>query len=215
MQTPDGGYVLSDVSYSFVPNQALFMLIKMDAEGKVLGNTTYGGEGYYFQTECNCAIPTKDGGYLMAGYLWEKNAWIVKIDSEYNLQWNQTYGSKDSSITCAIETQNGDYLLMDISNLTHAGLIMTDRTGNELWSTTFPGVTLPLGLEANFNSIVHAKDGCYIVIGSKNQSVWLAKLNYQHNGSNSIQVLSIAGVVFVAGVAALLIVRKKRRLDKA
>ena len=40
MQTSDGGYVLSDVSYSFVPDQGFFRLIKMDAYGKVLWNTT-------------------------------------------------------------------------------------------------------------------------------------------------------------------------------
>ena len=57
-QTSDGGYLLSDVSYSFVPNQAFFALIKMDANGNVLGKITYGGEGYYFQPECNIAITT-------------------------------------------------------------------------------------------------------------------------------------------------------------
>jgi hypothetical protein len=216
IQTSDGGYVMSVVSYSFVPNQANFTLIKMNANGNVLGNTSYGGEGYYFQTECNCAIPTTDGGYLMAGYLWDKGAWIVKIDAEGNMQWNQTYGAKDSSITCALETQSGGYLLMTISNLTDAGLIMTDKAGNQLWNMTFPGVTLPWGLEGNFNSIIPAKDGGFIAVGSKNQSVWLAKLNYQHNGLTAFQVLLIAAVALaVAAIAALLIAQRKERVGKA
>jgi hypothetical protein len=80
---------------------------------------------------------------------------------------------------------------------------------------TFPGVTLPLGLEANFNSLISAKVGGYIVVGSKNQSVWLAKLNYQHNGSIVLQLLSIADVVLaVAAIATLLVApRKKRQTD--
>jgi hypothetical protein len=214
IQTSDGGYIMSDVSYSFVPNQAFFRLIKMNATGTVLWSKTYGGEGYYFQPECNCAITTQDGGYLLAGYLWDKSAWIVKTDAEGNMQWNQTYGAKDSSITCALETPGGGYLFMAISNLTDTGLIMTDKSGNELWNMTFPGVTLPLGLEANFNSLISAKVGGYIVVGSKNQSVWLAKLNYQHNGSIVLQLLSIADVVLaVAAIATLLVAPRKKKDD--
>lgn len=204
-QTSDGGYVLSDVSYSFVPNQAFFALIKINANGKVLEKTTYGGEGYYFQPECNIAISTKDGGYLMAGYLWQKSAWILKTNAQGSMQWNQTYGTDGSSITAVLETQEGGFLLVDISNLTNAGLIMTDSLGNELWNTTLPGVTLPVGLEANFNSIIKAKDGEYIMVGSKDHSVWLAKLDYQQNGSVLSQLFSITNLVLALGIVVILV----------
>jgi hypothetical protein len=103
-------------------------------------------------------------------------------------------------------------MLLAISNLTDVGLIVIDKAGNELWNMTFPGVTLPWGLEANYNSIIPAKDGGYIVVGSKNQSVWLAKLNYQHHGSTALQLLSITVVALaVAAIATLLIAREKRK----
>jgi hypothetical protein len=214
-QTSDGGYVMSCVSYSFDPNQAFFTIIKMNAEGNVLGNTSYAGEGYYFQPECNCAITTRDGGYLMAGYLWQKNAWILKIDAEGNMQWNQTYGASRSSITDVLEIQSGGYLLLEISNLTDAGLIMTDNLGNRLWNMTLAGVTLPVGLEANFNSFISAKDGGYIMVGSKNHSVWLAKLGYQQNGFDLLQPMSVADVALVVVVAIVAVVTtvylKKRK----
>ncbi len=63
-QTSDGGYVMSCVSYSFEPNQAFFTIIKMDASGNVLGNKSYGGEGYYFQPECNYAHKYNRWGVL-------------------------------------------------------------------------------------------------------------------------------------------------------
>ena len=214
-QTSEGGFVISDVSYSFVPNHAFFSLIKTDADGKVIGKTTYGGEGYYFQPECNIAITTKDDGYLMAGYLWQKSAWIIKIDKQGNMQWNQTYGTDGSSITDALESQAGGFLLVDISNMTNAGLIMTDTLGNELWNTTLPGVTLPVGLEANFNSIISAKDGGYVMVGSKNHSVWLAKLDYANNESIPGQLLSVKNVVLIvviAIIAALTIIILKYEL---
>ncbi len=183
IQTPDGGYIMSDDSYSFVPNRGFFTLTKLNASGYVLWSKNYGGAGYYLEPECNYAIATKDGGYLLLGYLWDQCAWAVKTDAEGNMQWNQTYGAKDSSITCALETQSGGYVLLTISNLTQVGLMTIDKSGNEIWNMTLPGVTLPWGLEANYNSIIPAKDGGYIVVGSKNGSVWLAKLNYQNNWS--------------------------------
>jgi hypothetical protein len=214
-QTSDGGYVLSDVSYTFNPNHAFFRLIKLDASGNMLGSTLYGGEGYFYQPECNFAIATKDGGYLMAGYLWEKNAWVVKTDAESNPQWNQTYGIKHSSITSAVETQNGGYLLLSISNLTDVHLIMIDSEGNQVWKTTFPDVRLPVGLEASFNSIISSKDGGYIVVGSKNQSVWLAKLNPQGESIVTNLELVVGLELAVAVAVTLLFVAKKRRVDKA
>ncbi len=213
-QMPNGGYVLSDVSYTFNPNHAFFRLIKLDASGNMLGSTVYGGDGYFYQPECNFAIATKDGGYLMAGYLWEKNAWVVKTDAEGNLQWNQTYGIKHSSITSAVETPNGGYLLLSISNLTDVHLIMIDSEGNQVWKTTFPDVRLPVGLEASFNSIISSKDGGYIVVGSKNQSVWLAKLTPQGNSIVTNLELVVGLELIVAVAVSLLFVAKKRRADK-
>jgi hypothetical protein len=203
IQTSGGGYVISDTSYSFAPSQGFFTLIKIDANGNVLGNTTYGGEGYYFQPECNFAVATKDDGYLIGGFLWEKSAWIVKTDAEGKMQWNQTYGESGSSISGALETQGGGYLLLVISNQKDVGLMMTDKTGYELWNMSFPGVTLPLSLEANFNSIINAKGGGYIIIGSKNQSVWLAKLDYQYNRSIAFQLTSITDIAFVVAMLIL------------
>ena len=211
IQTSDGGYMMSDVSYSYVPDQGFFRLIKMDMYGNVLWNTTYGGEGYYLKPECNSAIATKDGGYLMMGYLWDTDAWVVKADTEGNMKWNQTYGDKGSSITGALETQNGGYLLTSISNFKSAGLIMTDDSGNELWNITFPDVTWPIGYEANYNSIIHAKNGDYVMVGSKNQSVWLAKLNYQNDVPTTLQSFSIVyEALTIVVVMTLLILLKKK-----
>jgi len=211
IQTADGGYILSDVSYSFVPNQAFFTLVRIDPNGNLLGNMTYGGYGYYYQPECNCALATSDGGFLMAGYLWQKPAWVVKTDAEGNMQWNQTYGEEGSSITDALETQSG-YLLVEFSAPNDTGIVLTDKLGNQVWTGTFPSVTLPVGLEANFNTVIDAKDGGYIMVASKNDSAWLTKLNYEQDGSNWFQqnelqiflVVDVAMAVTVVGLALLL-----------
>jgi hypothetical protein len=177
IKTADGGYVLSDTAYSFVPDQAFFRLIRLDAEGHVLGNTSYGGYGYYYQPECNSVIATDDGGYLMLGYLWRKEAWIVKVDADGEMQWNQTYSESRCAITGALQTPNG-FLLQEYLNGNQTGIILTDKQGNVVWNTTFANVTMPVGMEANFRSLIAAQNGGYIMIASKNNSTWLAKFDY-------------------------------------
>jgi hypothetical protein len=213
IQTPDGGYVLSGTAYSFVPNQAFFRLIKMDANGHVVSNTTYGGYGYYYQPECNFAIPTSDNGYLVAGYLWQKPAWTVKTDGDGNVEWNQTYGTNGCAITDALETKNG-YLLVEYLSQNHTGLILTDKTGMLLWNTTLPDVTLPVGLEANFNTIINAKDDGYIMVASKNQSVWLAKLDYPKIGSVAFEAIAGFQLALAAAVAIAFIFWRKSSPSK-
>lgn len=177
LKTSDGGYVLSDTSYSFVPDQAFFRLITLDHEGNVLGNTSYGGYGYYYQPECNSVIATDDGGYLLVGYLWLKAAWIVKVSSDGAMQWNQTYGGSRYAITGALQTPQG-FLLQEYLDGNGTGVILTDTLGNLVWNTTFANVTMPVGMEANFHSLIEAQEGGYIMVASKNNSTWLVKFDY-------------------------------------
>jgi hypothetical protein len=206
IETSDGGYVLSDTSYSFVPDQAFFRLIEIDSEGKLLGNSSYGGYGYYYQPECNLAIKTSDGGYLMGGYLWRKPAWVVKVDSEGVMQWNRTYGEDWCSITDALETPNG-YLLVEFAGKNQTGIVLTDKSGLTTWNTALSGVSLPLGLEANFNTIINAQDGGYFMIASKDQTVWLAKLQYPSDSSVAIEVLAVGELALAALLITVLAVQ--------
>lgn len=206
-ETPDGGYVLSDTAYSFVPDQAFYRLIRMDSEGGLLGNTSYGGYDYYNQPECNFAIETSDGGYLMCGYLWRKPAWVVKVDSEGAMQWNQTYGEDWCSIVGARETQNGYLLVMYAGNQT--GIILTDRAGLTIWNTTIPGVSLSWGLESNFNTIT-ASNGGYIMVASKDQAVWLAKLEYTSDNP-AVPMFAIGLLVLAAALASALLLNAKNK----
>ncbi len=209
IQTSDGGYVLAGTSYSFVPDQAFYRLIKMDADGRVLTNYTYGGYGYYYQPECNFAITTSDGGYLMGGYLWQKPAWVVKVDGDCAMQWNQTYGTDWCAIVGALQTSNG-YLLAEYLSQNHTGIILTDNLGQSIWNTTLSDVTLPVGLEANFNTIIDDKDGGYIMVASKNQSVWIAKLDYPKTSSVLFEALGVSELFLAAAITVTFVGWRKK-----
>jgi len=207
-ETPDGGYILSDTAYSFVPDQAFYRLIKMDSEGGLLVNSSYDGYGYYYQPECNFAINTSDGGYLLGGYLWRKPAWVVKVDAEGAMQWNRTYGEEWCSVVDALETSNG-YLFVMYQGKNQTGLILTDRAGLTIWNTTLSGVSLPRGLESNFNIITASNDG-YIMVASKNHTVWLAKLEYSQDNS-VIVVLAIGSFMVTSVLMSVLLLKAKNK----
>ncbi len=49
----------------------------------------------------NSIQQTSDGGYIVAGYTWSlsagaMNAYIIKLDSQGNKQWEKTFGMEDN-----------------------------------------------------------------------------------------------------------------------
>jgi len=164
----------------------------------VLGNSSYGGYGYYYQPECNSAIKTGDGGYLMVGYLWLKTAWTVKVDADGAMEWNQTYGGSRDAITGALETPTG-YLLQEYLDGNGTGVILTDSVGNQVWNATWMDVSMPVGMEANFHSLIEAPGSGYIMVASKDNSVWLVKLDYARE--QVVWLWGAAGVLLAAAVA--------------
>jgi hypothetical protein len=98
--TSDGGYALiggktqaAATSYGAIGTG---LLIKTNPQGEVEWNQTYGTIG---DDDCLSAlIQTQDGGYLLAGskdminLTTKGDVWLLKIDPEGNMMWNQTYG---------------------------------------------------------------------------------------------------------------------------
>jgi len=95
-ETNDGGYIFGGFTYSYGKNSDVW-IVKIDDNGKMIWNKTYGGsridrlwgmdkasEGYLLCITKNYGvnIPTAD-------------IWIVKIDENGDMLWNQTFGSKD------------------------------------------------------------------------------------------------------------------------
>jgi hypothetical protein len=206
IQEPDGGFMLSDVSFSLVPNQAYFRLIRTDSNGRVLWNQTYGDLDKYRVPECNTAILTSDGGYLIGGFLAGRNVWVVKTDADGNMVWNQTYGETNDSVICAHQTSDGGYLFAAVENLTNAWVMKTDSLGNQMWNKTFAGTTFPGGLEANYNNVIQASDNSYLVLGTKNGNAWLAKLANPVPDSEPLSRPLVLGTIVFAVVATCVVV---------
>jgi hypothetical protein len=95
LQTADGAYTLAgstdDSAYDF-------WLARTDLLGNLQWNRTYGGAG---DSYAESLIQTSDGGYALVGstdldssvpVAGGFDVWVVKTDSEGNMQWKQTFG---------------------------------------------------------------------------------------------------------------------------
>ena len=169
IQTNDRGYALAGYSTGNNASNDLWF-VKTDSMGNMQWNRTYGGSRW---DEANSVIQSSDGGYMLAGttnslsdvtYI-PHDCWLVKTDSDGNMEWNKTYdkdGGSDGA-NSLLQASDGGYTLAG-----HTGgfigqnvwIIKTDPNGNRIWdviwSTREPART---------SSLIQTSDGGYAVTG--------------------------------------------------
>jgi hypothetical protein len=217
-QTRDGGYMLGGSSSSSpviivndYPNEkkALdvkpdlyakseksrgnmdYWIVKLDKEGTVLWQKTYGGE---YADLLRSMEQTKDGGYILGGYSNSPQSgekansntgigdfWILKINDIGEIEWQKTYGGNgDNQLYVIHQTQDGGYIAGGNSNsttrLTSMGgtvrsgtdfwVLKMDEKGELVWSETYD-----FGKVDILTSLVENKDHTYLIGGyAQNES---------------------------------------------
>ena len=164
--TSDGGYAL--VGYSAEGGVRVFF-IKADAQGNMEWDRTYGGSQ---STIAYSVAETLDGGYVITGYTIQSDtaewdAFLLKTDTEGNMQWNQTYeGPEEDAAQAVVATPDGGYAIVGVRNiLSPEGgdlwLITTDSSGNMLLNITYHNT----GRYAT-KSLVVTQDGGLAIAGT-------------------------------------------------
>ena len=169
------------------------LLIKYNASGHKLWDKLIGGAQ---NDEFSDLISTADGGFLAVGRSFSTaggdiadnnnghqtlDGYIVKFDSEGNIQWDNLYGSPEhEAFYCVIQTDDGGYIAAGYAsstNLTNTGgeitdigpgglmphdglLVKFDANGNMVWNNLYGSTN-----HDDFFSIAQTDDGGCVVAG--------------------------------------------------
>lgn len=161
--TSDGGYALAGSTSSFGAGKDDFWLVKINADGVMQWNKTYGGTN---GEHAYSLVTTSDGGYALVGKKsspWSRHhdTWLVKTDASGNMQWNKTYeGTMYEYAASLVTTSDGGYALAGITEYGELDrallLIKTDKHGNMEWNQTYAGK-----VDDDGNSLVTTSNGGY------------------------------------------------------
>jgi hypothetical protein len=142
---------------------------------------TYGGSK---NESAQAVTKTNDGGYAVLGYTQSMDGnitdkqnesfdyWLLKFDSENNLQWSKTYGgTNDDRGNDIIQTSDGGYAIIGYSSSTdedvneNAGqrdywLLKLDSFGNISWQKSYGYSGIDVG-----HNVLQTNDGGFFITG--------------------------------------------------
>ena len=172
-QTSDGGYIIAGLNTVLVRDKLAwnFFILKADSQGNEQWQKTFVQSRGQYGFILWHIEQTNDSGFIVAGttYMFgtgDPNAYLVKTDSNGNLQWQKTFGGTGDDYGCSMQqTADGGFIIGGITGSFGAGsydvyLVKTDSVGNMLWQKAFGGISDDHGY-----SIQQTADGGYIIAG--------------------------------------------------
>ena len=124
-------------------------------------------------------IQSNDGNLILVGQTKSYGVggfdiYILKVDTDGNLIWNNTYGTaQDDGANAVTQATDGGYVIAGYTTsetgISSAYLIKTNSQGQLLWNYTYPGLA--------FNSISLANDGGYILAAKSPNTFELVKVD--------------------------------------
>jgi hypothetical protein len=187
------GYLLAGYTRSYGTGGFDAWLIKIDSSGRIEWQKTYGESLDDYALD---VIPTKDGGYVVAGsttdMLEEKDdLWVFNVDSEGNIGWETILGDFDHDKARSIKpTADGGYIVagytvQSLDSHYDLWLIKLDNEGDSLWSRTYGGDERDVAQWIQVTS-----DDNFLVMGYNeslhgNRDIWIIKTDSEGNIINS------------------------------
>ena len=175
LQTVDGGYLMTGVTYSYGAGDKDFYLVRTDLNGDTLWTKTYGDT---LIDNVFSIKPTFDGGYVIGGWSSSRSGtnhdfdcYIVKIDRAGFLEWeNYCTDSSNCGAYDIVQADDGGYLLAGCAKSSNVPsnfdlfVVRADQSGDTVWTRHYvvPGRENWDGLAY---SITKTADGHYVVAG--------------------------------------------------
>ncbi len=219
--TNDGGFILagtSDSQKGFHKKDSCrgkedFWIIKLNAKGGEQWQRTIGGSG---QEQLQSISQTSDGGYILGGssssqlskpaktgridsFGKSENSfgnldyWVVKLDSEGEVEWQKTFGGQYADqLRSIVQTKDGGYILGGYSNSPESGnkteqnygigdywVIKLDNTGAIEWQRVYGG-----NGDDQLYVVHQTQDGNYVLAGNSDSGNTGNKSASNQNGTD-------------------------------
>jgi len=223
-QTSDGGYIVAGWTTSFGSGRYDVYILKLNSKGEVEWQKTFGGgdDDVAFSIQ-----QTTDGGYIVAGWTNSfgyggEDAYILKLNSKGEIEWQKTFGGEDSDGALSIQqTKDGGYIVAGGTSSFGSGgqdayILKLNTKGEVEWQKTFGGAKDDVA-----NSVQQTTDGGYIVagrtysFGSGLEDAYILKLNSKgdlewqktfggkdNDGAFSIQQTKDGGYIVAGGTSS-------------
>ena len=188
-QTRDEGYIVAGDTQSFGEGGADLWVLKLDADGSIDWQKTYGAGLWEF---AGAIQQTRDGGYILTGHTSsfgadEYDVWVLKLAADGAIQWQRIYNKTgyEGPPPVIRQTSDGGYILT--AGTVSGGkwdlwMLKLDAGGNIVWQRQYGGTENDWA-----NDVRQTSDGKYIVAGltcsynlgpvSGTCRAWVLKLN--------------------------------------
>lgn len=166
--TPDGGYMVTGVTYNAEENHTQAALLKVDIRGNEVWSKAYGFSG---KESFQDAVALPNGDVIALGRTTSKGAggrdiWVVKVNEDGELLWDKTYGARyDDEANAIIATSDGGFLIagqqmIKSSSNIDMWLIKLDANGEKEWDQLIGG-----SFRNRAAAAAETKDG-YVIAGN-------------------------------------------------
>lgn len=229
VSVPYGDYVVAGYTDTKDDSNYDFYLLKVDPNGNMVWNKTYGGA----ESEKAYAMAKAADGYVLVGEIESPNtstdAWMLKVDENGNMLWNKTVGGKDADSPAYITPSKDDGYLV-------AGFTFSFGAGNrDFWffKITDQGQILFSCTQGNAGfqeaySVIETGDNAYVMVGWTDpigQPALIGKALYDFyvvklsvppnsNVASNFPSIAYAVTVFAALLITLLLLIKLRAKRK-
>ena len=207
VQAWNGGYVMAgfsesdDFDISDTRGSYDFWVVRISEEGEKIWERSFGGSGIDIAYDISL---TDDGAYVITGHtissdkevsnpLGESDIWMIKINQQGDLLWEQTYGGAGFDLGQSVyPAKRGGYIISGNTRSTNGDVtdffgendmwvLRTNDTGDVLWQHSFGGS----GLDFAFDAVEH-RDKSILLVG-ESTSTNLAE-NQNRGGSDLVVV---------------------------
>jgi hypothetical protein len=194
------------IKYSFVINNIIFTcgcyykngnayanFMKFSLDGDLILDSLYyiPVSSQYAWTQFNSMLPLDDGNFMILGLkevsYGNLDSWLVKMDPNGNILWEQTYGGPEINGSSIIVKTNDDNYIISSSKKTAVGadsyIIKVDGYGNIIWDKIINNTVF-----AESANISHLNNGDLLITGynqfdNNKYKAWLSRLD---SGGNLI-----------------------------